>query len=55
VGGGGVGETIGEMNGIPVSKNALVTTSKGVTRSVVDRKDALQDAETEALMGDDDI
>ena len=53
--GGAIGETVNTMNGIPVSENALVTNSKGVTRSVKNRVMPLNDAETSELLGYDDI
>jgi len=53
-GGGGIGETVGTMNGMPVSKGALVTNSRGVTRSVSEIPPIMNVAETGALMGDDD-
>jgi len=53
--GGGIGETVGTMNGMPVSKEALVTNSRGVTRSVSEISPIMDVAETDALMGDDDV
>jgi len=45
---------VGTMNGMPVSKGALVTNSRGVTRSVSEIPPIMNVAETGALMGDDD-
>jgi hypothetical protein len=53
--GGSIGETTGTIDGIPVSENALMTNSKGMTRSVKNRISPLNDAETSELMGDNDI
>lgn len=53
--GGGIGNTVAEKEGVPVSVNALRTNSKGVTRSVADMTPILQNSETEGLLGDDDI
>lgn len=52
---GGIGETTGTIDGIPVSENALITNSKGMTRSVKNRISPLNDAETSEQMGDNDI
>jgi hypothetical protein len=43
------------MNGIPVSANALVTNSKGVTRSVKNREQWWERVETGELPGDNDV
>ena len=53
--GGGIGETVNTMDGIPVSENALVTNAKGVTRSVKNREMSWNRAETSELLGDNDI
>lgn len=53
--GGGIGETVDTMNGIPVSANALVTNSKGVTRSVKNREQWWERVETGELPGDNDV
>lgn len=53
--GGGIGETVNTMDGIPVNENALVTDAKGVTRSVKNREMWWNRAETSELLGNNDI
>lgn len=51
----GGNETIGTWNGIPYTKNALVTNSKGITKTIRNISYPLSNSETNELLGDIDV
>jgi hypothetical protein len=50
--GGAIGETVAEVEGIPVGRNVVVTNAKGVTRSL-EEHNPLLNADTAGEFGDD--
>lgn len=50
--GGGIGETVATVEGIPVGKNVVITDAKGMSRSLKEYQEMLN-ADTSKEFGDD--